>query len=125
MCKLKVNEEVTAVYKMKANAREGIKMPAKKDQRPTHSQEEHVLEKVGKKHQVQQCPAHGKEWHNYKKKNHVVNCCKVQANIPSKPVYMVEEADSEPYFVTYTRRQRGQQANHQVYVHTVTPQQHS
>ena len=48
MRKLKVNDELSAVYKMKVKARARIKITESKDQRPTYRQEEHVLEHVEK-----------------------------------------------------------------------------
>ena len=95
MRKMKVNEEVSAVYKMKAKTRTHVKTPASKSQGPTSSQEEHMCNKCGRKHLPRQCGAFGKECLICKKANHFAKCCRAQAGKTSKRVYMVEEADSE------------------------------
>ena len=95
MRKMKVNEEVSAVYKMKAKTRTHVKTPASKSQGPTYNQAEHMCNKYGRKHLPRQCGAFGKESLICKKANHFAKCCRAQAGKTSKPVYMVEEADSE------------------------------
>ena len=50
MRKMKVNEEVSAVYKMKAKTRTHVKTPASKSQGPTYNQAEHKCNKCGRKH---------------------------------------------------------------------------
>ena len=78
MRKMKVNEEVSAVYKMKAKTRTHVKTPANKSQGPTSSQEEHMCNKCGRKHKARQCAAFGKECFIFKKANHFAKCCRGQ-----------------------------------------------
>ena len=78
MRKMKVNEEVGAVYKMKAKTRTHVKTPANKSQGPTSSQEEHMCNKCGRKHKARQCAAFGKECFIFKKANHFAKCCRGQ-----------------------------------------------
>ena len=60
MRNMKINEEVSAVYKTKAKTRTHVKTPAKKSQGPTYSQEEHMCDKCGRTHLPRQCAAFGK-----------------------------------------------------------------
>ena len=50
MRKMKINEEVSAVYKMKAKTRTHVTTPAIQPQGRTYSQEEHMCKKCGRKH---------------------------------------------------------------------------
>ena len=70
---MKVNEEMSAMYKTKAKTRRDVKTPASKKQGPTYSKEEPMCNIYGRKHQARQCPAYGKECYNYKKGNHFTN----------------------------------------------------
>ena len=93
MRKMKVNEEVSAVYKTKAKTRTHVKTPAKKSQGPTYSQEEHICNKCGRKHQPKQCAAFGKECFLCKKANHFAKCCR--SGKTSKRVHVLEDAESD------------------------------
>ena len=88
---MKINEEVSAVYKTKARTYD--KTSAKKSQRPTYSQAEHVCDKCGRKHPPRKCTALGKECYLCKKANHFAKCCR--SGKTSKRVHMVEDAVSD------------------------------
>ena len=78
MRKMKINEEVSAVYKTKSKTRTHVKTPAKKSQGPTYSQEEHMCEKCGRKHLPRQYAAFGKECYLCKKAYHFAIIIMVQ-----------------------------------------------
>ena len=93
MRKLKINEEVSAVYKTKAKTRTHVKTPAKMSQGSTYSQDDHMCDKCGRKHLPRQCTAFGKECYLCKKANHLAKCCR--SGKTSKRVHMVVDAESD------------------------------
>jgi len=98
MRKLKLNEEVSAVYKTKPKARP----KAPKTKTPMNTVTGQVKSKIcsrcGTSHAAKQCPAYGKECHICKKPHHFARCCRT-TKTPStnKRVYRVEadETDSD------------------------------
>lgn len=64
MRKLKINEEVNAVYKTKPKAHEKAKTFANKSQfKSSDNKAERSCGRCGMTHPVRQCPAYGKECH--------------------------------------------------------------
>ena len=91
MRRMKINEEVSAVYKTKVRTHD--KTPAKKSQGPTYSQADHVCDKCARKHPPGKCAAFGRECYLCRKANHFAKCCR--SGKTAKRVHMVEDAESD------------------------------
>lgn len=93
MRKLKLNEEVQAVYKTRQK-----KAKRRPRSQPTHtsSNKADKCGKCGTEHPPRQCPAFGSECYACKKKNHYAKCCRApQAQSKAKRVYLVDgDSDS-------------------------------